>query len=292
MGAPRIKWSPFSLCFLPLEFAMFRLHPFIALRPSSSELGFTLAEKMVIVAIIGIAAAVSAPSIMAAMNRAKVKQTMAKVQAALNETQREAIKGNKICTLTLNFDAGRISGSCLKVSDRSLDTSVAIVTNLIDPTANTAQDDESQPVWISSDVQAPSLGLNDGENISQIAMASSPEHKSQWTDAGMVVQVIAEKCKGNTDEGLGLGTCKDQLIPIKYGVLGNPEFAIISAQASPTDPSGKIIFFDPNNASGKKHCIAISNTLGLTRIGTYKGDIQPIAITDAGRCTAENWEDQ
>ena len=270
---------------------MFRCHPFITLRPSPSEAGFTLAEKMVIVAIIGIAAAAAAPSILAAMNRAKVKQTMAKVRAALNETQREAIKGNKVCTLTLNFDAGRISGSCLKVSDRSLDTDVAIATNLIDPTANTAQDDESQPVWISSDVH-PSLGLNDGENVSQIAMAPASENKSQWTDAGMVVQVIAEKCKGNTDQGLGFGTCKDQLIPIKYGVLGNPEFAIISAEASPTDPSGKIIFFDPSNANGKKHCIAISNTLGLTRIGTYKGDIQPTAITDAGRCTAENWEDQ
>lgn len=270
---------------------MFRCHPFITLRPSPSEAGFTLAEKMVIVAIIGIAAAAAAPSILAAMNRAKVKQTMAKVRAALNETQREAIKGNKVCTLTLNFDAGQISGSCLKVSDRSLDTDVAIATNLIDPTANTAQDDESQPVWISSDVH-PSLGLNDGENVSQIAMAPASENESQWVDAGMVVQVIAEKCKGNTDKGLGIGTCKDQLIPIKYGVLGNPEFAIISAEASPTDPSGKIIFFDPSNANGKKHCIAISNTLGLTRIGTYKGDIQPTAITDAGRCTAENWEDQ
>lgn len=270
---------------------MSRFRRFTQPRSSHQIAGFTLLEKMVIVVIIGIAAAVSTPSILAAMNRAKVKQTMAKVRVALNETQREAIKGNKLCTLTLNFDAGKISGSCLKVSDRSLDTDVAIVTNLINPSDNTAQDDESQSKWISSDIQ-PSLGLNDGENVSQIAMAAEPENETQWTNAGIVVQVIAEKCQGNTNEGLGLGTCKKQLIPIKYGVLGNPEFAIISAQSNPTDPSGKIIFFDPNNTKGKKHCIAISNTLGLTRVGTYKGDIQPTAITDTGRCTAEDWEEQ
>lgn len=287
---------------------MLRLYPFIKLRPSPSETGFTLAEKMVIVAIIGIAATASAPSIMATMNRAKVKQTMAEVRTALNETQREAIKGNKICTLTLNFVEGKITGPCLKSGDRTLGADVAIATNLIDPNSNTARNDEEQPVLIGSDVQ-PSLGLNDGETISQIAMAPVPEEQTQASKAGVVVQVIA-KCKGNTEKGFGFGTCEDDddddsengrsdasaepstSIPIKYGVLGNPEFAIVSAQQTPADPSGKIIFYSPNDSKATKRCIAISNTLGLTRIGTYQGDMSPAAITDSGRCTAENWEEQ
>lgn len=285
---------------------MFRLHPLIKFKSSPSEAGFTLPEKMVIVAIIGIAAAASAPSLLATMNRAKVKQTMAEVRAALNETQREAIKGNKVCTLTLNFVEGKITGPCLKTGDRTLDADVAIATNLTDPNANTAQK-EGQPVLIGSDIQ-PSLGLSDGETVSQIALAADPEDQANVSQAGMVVQVIA-KCKGNTEKGLGLGTCKDNdpedgdndtpsnpgtssSIPIKYGVLGNPEFAIVSNQPTPADPTGKIIFFNPNDTKVTKRCIAISNTLGLTRIGTYQGDMKPTAITDSGRCTAENWEEQ
>lgn len=264
-----------------------------------------------IVAIVGIAAAASAPSIMATMNRAKVKQTMAAVRTALNETQREAIKGNKVCTLTLNFVEGKITGPCLKTGDRTLEADVAIATNLTDPSSSSATD-EGQPILIGSDVQ-PSLGLSDGETVSQIAMVPLPEDRANAPKAGMVVQVIA-KCKGNTEKGLGLGTCKDKnkdkddddddgndsppsqgistSIPIKYGVLGNPEFAIVSSQQTPTDPSGKIIFYNPSDTKATKRCIAISNTLGLTRIGTYKGDIRPTSITDSGRCSAENWEEQ
>lgn len=277
---------------------MFRLHPFIKPKPSSVEAGFTLPEKMVIVAIVGIGAAASAPSMLAALNRAKVKQTTADVRSALNETQREAIKGNKICTLTLNFVEGKITGPCLKTGDRTLDTKVDIATNLTDPNSSASLDEKRKPVLISSDVQ-PSLGLNDGEQVSQIAMASEAENDIKVSKAGVVVEVIG-KCKGNTEKGLGLGTCKDNSssfssstsIPIQYGVLGNPEFVIVSAHQTPADPSGKIVFFDANNTQGTKRCIAISNTLGLTRIGTYQGDTEPTAITDSGRCTAENWENQ
>lgn len=277
---------------------MFRRYRFTQPNLFETEAGFTLAEKMVIVAIIGIGAALSAPSMLAALHRAQVKQTMAEVRSALNETQREAIKGNKICTLTLNFVDGKVTGPCLTTGDRTLDTNVEIVTNLTDPNSIANLDQKSKPVLISSDVQ-PSLGLNDGEHVSQIAMVSATESNTNVAKAGIVVQVIA-KCKGNTEKGLGLGTCKDNSssfssstsIPIKYGVLGNPEFAIVSANQTPADPTGKIIFFDANNTQATKRCIAISNTLGLTRIGTYQGDTQPTAITDSGRCTADSWDKQ
>jgi|GEM_PF-2137113 len=274
---------------------MFRHYRLTQPKPVDTEAGFTLIEKMVIVVIIGIGAALSAPSMLAAFNRAQVKQTMAEVRSALNETQREAIKDNKICMLTLNFVEGKVTGTCLTTGDRTLDTSVEIVTNLTDPNSSASLDQKSKPILIGSDVQ-PSLGFNDGEHVSQIAMASDADTNAR---ASIVVQVIA-KCKGNTEKGLGLGTCKDKSasfssstsIPIQYGVLGNPEFAIVSANQTPTDPTGKIVFFDANNTQATKRCIAISNTLGLTRIGTYQGDIQPTAITDSGRCTAENWENQ
>ncbi|ABW30767.1 type II secretion system protein [Acaryochloris marina] len=277
---------------------MFHFNALIPLRSSPSNAGFTLPEKMVICCLIGIAAAASAPSLMASMNRAKVKQTMAEVRSALNETQREAIKGNKICTLTLNFVEGKITGPCLKSGDRTLDADVAIVTNLTDPSSSEALD-EGQPVLIGSDVQL-SLGLSDGESVSQIAMAASPENTVNDSKAGMVVQIIAHHKNGNGNKEGGTqgsdnppnSSASSASIPIKYGVLGNPEFAIVSAQQTPTDPTGKIVFYNPQDSQVTKRCIAISNTLGLTRIGTYQGDLKPTSITDSGRCTAENWEEQ
>ncbi|NJN37667.1 MAG: type II secretion system protein [Acaryochloridaceae cyanobacterium CSU_3_4] len=271
-----------------------RSHQFT--KPYDTEAGFTLAEQMVIVAIIGIVTVASAPSIWAMFNRAQVKQTMIEVRTALNETQREAIKGNKVCTVTLNFVDGKITGSCLKTGDRTLDPNVEIATNLTQP--NNEAHDQPDTLLVGSDTQ-PTLGLNDGEHVSQVAIA--PGNQTKVSKAGIIVQVIT-KCKGNTESGLGLGTCKNQNqsdtetvmtdIPIKYGVLGNPEFTVASAASTATDPTGKIIFFDSQDQKAAKRCIAISNTLGLTRLGTYQGDIQPAAITDSGRCTAENWEQQ
>ena len=255
---------------------MFHFNALIPLRSSPSNAGFILPEKLVICAIIGIAAAASAPSLMASMNRAKVKQTMAEVRSALNETQREAIRRNTICTLTLNFVDGKITGSCLKSGDRTLDADVAIATNLTDPSSSEAPN-EGQPVLIGSDVQ-PSLGLNDGETVSQIALAPAPEDEANVSKAEVVVQIIADNDDDDDDDddGGNPGNGPDNTpppsasstsIPIKYGVLGNPEFAIVSAQQTPSDPTGKIVFYNPNDSKITKRCIAISNTLGLTRLG-------------------------
>ncbi|NJK41382.1 MAG: type II secretion system protein [Acaryochloridaceae cyanobacterium SU_2_1] len=264
------------------------------------DAGFTLAEKMIVVSIVAILTGLSAPNVMAMFNQAKMKETVAAVRSALNETQREAIKGNQICTLTLNFIDGTVSGDCLKSGQRNLSTDVAIATNLIDPEAS-ALSKPSQPSGeIVADVE-PSLEVEGDTEVFQVASAATTDQPSA-SKAGMVVQVIA-KCKGNVDSGLGLGTCPEgpdnissgqttQTIPIKFGVLGNPEFTVASSTAQPLDPTGKIVFFFPQDQQSQKTCIAISNTLGLTRLGTYQGDTQPLRITDAGRCTAKRWDSQ
>ena len=289
------------------------------LQSSSSEAGFTLIEKMVIVAILGIFASFSVPSVMGTLNRAKLKQTVAEVRTALNETQREAIRGNKICTVTLNFVDGKVTGNCLKTGDRNLASEVEIATNLMGNSPVTS--DPLEPL-IQSDMK-PSIGLNNGLQPSLIALSNLPD-KGPTLNTGMVVQVITQ-CKSYSSSDVRSGDCKMHLaqqfddsdnvspspsatpsdtpspsptpqasytIPIRYGVLGNPEFSVVSEDATPSDPTGKIVFFFPDDAQAKKHCIAISNTLGLTRIGTYTGDITPLAITNSGRCTAENWKTQ
>ncbi len=79
---------------------------------------------------------------------------------------------------------------------------------------------------------------------------------------------------------------------IEFGILGNAKFGIYRSSSTPTDPSGKIVAFVSQNDNVPKKCIAISNTLGLTRVGTYIGDLAPTSITQTGVCTALNWKDQ
>lgn len=96
---------------------------------------------------------------------------------------------------------------------------------------------------------------------------------------------------------------------INFGVLGTAEFAIEElsddlsqeqkveskylemsfkkSSKQPKDPSGKIVFYMANNPSASKKCIAISNTLGLTRVGKFTGKInKKNKISKKGVCTA------
>lgn len=264
--------------------------------------GFTLIEKMVIVAILGIVASISAPGVWGMLNRAKLKQTVAEVRTALNETQREAIRGNKVCTVTLNFVEGKVTGSCLKTGDRNLASEISIATNLTNDGSNPLTSQKSRVISDSQIVQ----GVSNGVSPSLIALSDSPEHGDRASHAGMVVQVISP-CRplssgqcvqlagdfvGDEDSPGTSSSVVSYDIPIRFGVLGNPDFSIVSDGSSPTDPSGKIVFFFPDNTQGTKRCIAISNTLGLTRVGTYTGEMTPLAITTTGRCIAEKWDQQ
>jgi prepilin-type N-terminal cleavage/methylation domain-containing protein len=84
-------------------------------------------------------------------------------------------------------------------------------------------------------------------------------------------------------------------IALQFGTLGSAAFSIQSAvqsPATPKDPTGKVVAFVPENPKVQKKCVAISSTLGLTRIGTYTGGTSPSEITDSGVCTALDWKQQ
>lgn len=98
-------------------------------------------------------------------------------------------------------------------------------------------------------------------------------------------------------------------IRINFGVLGTAEFKTVELEedkgsssakietkylemssnnspSPPYDSSGKIVFYVASNSSLTKKCIAISNTLGLTRVGNYTGKIKKNKLTKKGICTA------
>ena len=101
----------------------------------------------------------------------------------------------------------------------------------------------------------------------------------------------------------------DKTVEINFGILGTAEFTVEDLEEpdniqsskvetkylemswqSPhqtKDHSGKIVLYIANNSSLSKKCIAISNILGLTKIGNYTGKINKnYKLTKEGICTA------
>jgi Tfp pilus assembly protein FimT len=201
----------------------------------------------------GILAAIAAPSFGSLLDSIKVNQTVTELRISLQETQRQAIRANKVCeTQFTNSDDGNgngkgngkghgkglgkkhgkgsapntIQGNCLTSGDRTLPEGVDIMTNI------------------------QSVGTSPSE----------------------------------------LGTTTLRFVP-----SGSAEFTVLSAAANPTspaDPTGKAVAYISDNESVQKKCVAVSSTLGLTRIGTYTGDTDPAAITDTGICSALDWKQQ
>jgi hypothetical protein len=78
-------------------------------------------------------------------------------------------------------------------------------------------------------------------------------------------------------------------IKITFGILGTAEFTVLSSTTPPppADSSGKLVFSVAQSSIQDKKCLAISNTLGLTRAGAYTGNYTNAnEITDSGICSA------
>jgi prepilin-type N-terminal cleavage/methylation domain-containing protein len=62
--------------------------------------GFTLIEMMVTVIIIGVIAALAAPNFLGLLNQSRVKDSLAQVEGAIKEAQRQAIRKGKTCKIS------------------------------------------------------------------------------------------------------------------------------------------------------------------------------------------------
>jgi prepilin-type N-terminal cleavage/methylation domain-containing protein len=93
---------------------------------ASNQHGFTLLELLTILAIVGIIIAIGIPSLLAAQNRAQLAQATDLVVASLQESQREAIRRNKSCSVTLDKVDNKIIGDagCLLTGDRNLPNTI------------------------------------------------------------------------------------------------------------------------------------------------------------------------
>jgi prepilin-type N-terminal cleavage/methylation domain-containing protein len=94
----------------------------------SKDLGFTLAESLIVVAIVGILVALATPSLRAAIDRANLVRATDLVFGSLQQAQREAMRQDRGCTLTLDKIGRKIVGErgCLLSGDRYLPESIEI----------------------------------------------------------------------------------------------------------------------------------------------------------------------
>ncbi|PSP16121.1 MAG: hypothetical protein BRC52_15180 [Cyanobacteria bacterium SW_5_48_44] len=73
----------------------------LPLSANKSNQGFTLLETATIVVVVGILAAISAPSLLGWYNRTKVDSALNEVRGALQQAQREAMRKGKVCQVEL-----------------------------------------------------------------------------------------------------------------------------------------------------------------------------------------------
>ncbi|MGB7413867.1 MAG: GspH/FimT family pseudopilin [Thermosynechococcaceae cyanobacterium] len=86
--------------------------------------GFTLAEVTLVSVIIGVFAAIAAPSFLGWLNRYKVNDVLAQVEGALKEARAEAVKKGRICDVNIGITVtATVSGTtepCLPTGPRDL----------------------------------------------------------------------------------------------------------------------------------------------------------------------------
>jgi type II secretory pathway pseudopilin PulG len=243
--------------------------------------GFTLLETLIIVLIIGIGVAIATPSFLSSIEKFRLEQAVVEVRSAFREAQRQAIRSGEACLLIMDLHSSKLTAPCINMSQRSLPDQVKLATNIALITEKISVIDRENSQLVAS-TDLTNLGLQAKSN-------SGRTQKENYIQIGSCsIKVSQEensiKCSNSSDLD-----DFNKLAPVNFGILGTAEFSIIKpnvTEKSSIDPSAKIIFYTSESDKSTKRCIAISNTLGLTRAGTYNGSTEPEAITDSGICTA------
>jgi prepilin-type N-terminal cleavage/methylation domain-containing protein len=82
--------------------------------------GFTLVESLITIAVIGIFAAIAAPSFITWLSDKKIDDATAQIEGAIRATQAEAIKKSQSCTLNIGLQVTSTPPDCLPSGPRDL----------------------------------------------------------------------------------------------------------------------------------------------------------------------------
>jgi Tfp pilus assembly protein FimT len=264
--------------------------------------GFTLMETLIIVVVVGIVATLAIPSLAGMMESVRLTQSVTELRIALQDSQRYAIRTSKACDISLVIPGDgqqgtEISGPCLS-SSQKLPDGVKISTNLVSTLVGGPAAQKTVPAGIT--IQPASLGptliaVSSDTTTNNGITNGSKTQTNQATDSTQTCKSSVKCLPGTVDPAETVDLAETVQVGIVYGRYGGADFTVetgVTPPDSPADPSGKFVTYLPNRPEGKKRCVAISRTLGLTRVGIYSGELDPAAITDGGVCTATDWSTQ
>jgi prepilin-type N-terminal cleavage/methylation domain-containing protein len=100
-------------------------------RARKSDRGYTLTELLVTLVIVGIIAAIAAPSFLGLLSRYRLEEGLQQLLGAINETQRLAMSKGKSCRININPSTNKITANspgCL-LSDRKISDKITIRSN-------------------------------------------------------------------------------------------------------------------------------------------------------------------
>jgi type II secretory pathway pseudopilin PulG len=238
--------------------------------------------------------AISAPSMLSLVDGLRLAESVSDVRSALMTTQRQAIRETQPCEILLFANSsGRVelSGTCLQGGNRQLPERIRVVSNII---STRGYDD---PTLVASVVpmvplasrtlisQTQCKGASCGNSVNKGGNTNQGGSNNQGTgnNGGSLNQGSSSSPSPNSNQGT-LPTDLP-LAKIKFGIMGTAEFTI-AGPPNLDDPTGKIIFYLEDNKAIERRCLAISNTLGLTRTGRYTGEMTREGITSNGVCRA------
>lgn len=240
--------------------------------------GFTLIETVVIAGIISIFALFAMPGFSSMLDAIRLDQSVTEVRASLSQAQRYAIRNQQSCTASLllnHSDSDQPSSNippgsyldCLPTQSQTLPRDFSMMSNIV-------------PVDAEFDASDTPKDSKD-EKVDK----DKAEKDAAWCERHPQLRDWHHKCTGSNKNGA-------TIVETSYEQDGHAAFQIQSKIPSPVDPSGKVVVYNQERPQSRKKCIAISRRIGLARVGTYTGSLEPSLMTDEGICTALEWKDQ
>ena len=244
--------------------------------------GLTLIESLIIIAVLAILALVAAPSFGNLLDSMRLNQAITEMRSTLASAQRQAIRQGESCDVAVLINqtgtgsepsqlSSGIYANCVPQQGFTFDQKILTASNMVPLGTAVSADDTEE-----SNQGTGNSKKNDQTARNAAWCANHPN--LQWH----------RKC--NEDQSSQNRTIA--YAESTFGHNGNITFRVQSGTKNPVDPSGKLVVFSRRKKDGTKKCIAISRRLGLTRIGTYTGPLDPVDITDVGICTALEWNKQ
>ena len=225
--------------------------------------------------------------------------------------------------------SSKIQGACLSSKEHKLPNGIGIATNIVPENLPTVGSAPKIPAKDRIRVSRAGLGLSSDHFLlatdSDEAVKSDPKSSTEAseevksdpkssTEASEEVKSdpkssteASEEVTGGSEELFchhfgnecldedGLPINRDDVkVTIGFDRLGVAKFNLVprNISSSSSSQSAKFVTFRLNKVDGRKSCLVVSRSLGLTRIGTYQGDLSMSDISDSGRCQAVDWTAQ